>query len=72
MSASHPTFASGHCMMIAPLNRQEVEFVGETLIARLRSKRLTLEEITDPEDFKREIERTNRILRKMDHPLFEE
>lgn len=58
--------------MAKPLNRPEVEFVGEVLIEHLRSKRKALEEMDDPSEFYQAVDTTNRILRKMDHPLFEE
>ena len=71
MSASHPTFASGHCFMAKTLNKPEVEYAGGILINALRNLEKTVPRQTPMEDFLFHIKHTNKILKKMDHPLFE-
>ncbi|MGV1754780.1 hypothetical protein [Agrobacterium sp. CG674] len=72
MTASHPTFASGHCFMVETLNKPEVEFLGELLHRRLACMRATVPARVEPSEYRIEVKRINAILKKMDHPLFEE
>jgi hypothetical protein len=72
MSASHPTFSSGHCFMAETLNKQEVEFVGELLTDRLKRIRRMTPVRVEVSDYQFEVKRINAILAKMDYPLFEE
>lgn len=65
MSASHPTFASGHCFMAEPLSKPEVEEVGDVIISYLARS------YKDGELGQAELDRFNKILRKMDHPTFD-
>ncbi|RRY03801.1 hypothetical protein [Brucella anthropi] len=72
MSASHPTFNSGHCFMTETLNKQEVEYVGAMLHMHLIVWRTLVPTQIEPSEYLAEVKRVNTILKKMDHPLFEE
>jgi hypothetical protein len=63
MSASHPTFNSGHCFMAQTLNKPEVEEVGALIHAHLKANG---SEMDAPE-----MKRWQQILEKMDYPAFE-